>query len=133
MRFHRGFSLLELLMVVAIILIIATTAVPALLRARQNANESAAVANLRTIGNAEANYIISSSGNYGTLPELVTAGLMDTRFGSLVGGYAFNIATAPGNYTAEALPAGTNAGRYGYFLLPDSVIRYATSTSATCA
>src|SRR5438034_10256310 len=81
---RKGFSLLELLIVVAIILIIAMIAVPALLRARQSANESSAVANLRTVSNAEATYILSSSGAYATLPDLITAGLMDTRFSSSV-------------------------------------------------
>ena len=64
-RKNRGFSLLELLIVVAIILIIATIAIPSLLRSRQAANESAAVANLRTINTAEVTYLSSAGGNYG--------------------------------------------------------------------
>ena len=67
MKNSKGFSLLELLIVVAIILIIATIAIPSLLRSRQAANESAAVANLRTINTAEVTYLSSSGGNYGDL------------------------------------------------------------------
>jgi prepilin-type N-terminal cleavage/methylation domain-containing protein len=132
MKPAKGFSLLELLIVVAIILIIAMIAVPALLRARQSANESSAVANLRTIGSGQATYILSSGGNYGSIPQLITEGLMDSRFSSSVSGYSYVVTPFPGGCTAEARPAGTNAGRYGYYLLPDSVIRYVTSTSATC-
>ena len=128
----RGFSLLELLLVVAIILIIATIAIPALLRSKQSADESAAVANLRNVGTAEATYILSSGGNYGTLADLITAGLMDTRFISSVSGYAYNVTTFTGGFTGEAVPTGLNAGRYGYNVAPDSVIRYASSTSSTC-
>src|SRR5689334_19923204 len=116
----RGFSLLELLLVVAIILIIATIAIPALLRSKQSADESAAVANLRNVGTAEATYILSSGGNYGTLADLITAGLMDTRFISSVSGYAYNVTTFTGGFTGEAVPTGLNAGRYGYNVAPDS-------------
>ena len=80
MKNSKGFSLLELLIVVAIILIIATIAIPSLLRSRQAANESAAVANLRTINTAEVTYLSSSGGNYGDLPALVAAGLLDDTF-----------------------------------------------------
>jgi type IV pilus assembly protein PilA len=52
----RGFSLIELLIVVAIILIIAAIAIPSLLRARMAANESSAASNLRTIKTAEYAY-----------------------------------------------------------------------------
>jgi prepilin-type N-terminal cleavage/methylation domain-containing protein len=77
MKKQNGFSLLELLIVVAIILIIATIAIPSLLRSRQAANEAHAVANLRTLNTAEVNYITGHKGEYGNVPELVTAGLLD--------------------------------------------------------
>jgi len=52
MRTQKGFSLIELLIVVAIILIIAAISIPNLLRARISANEASAVASIRTINTA---------------------------------------------------------------------------------
>ena|SRR5215510_2241274 len=132
MKSNRGFSLLELLIVVAIILIIATIAIPSLLRSRQAAQESAAVSQLRTINTAEVTYLSSNAGNYGNIGELITAGLLDGRFATSVSGYTFVVAASGSDYTAVATPTSTNAGRFGYFSLPDAVIRYQTATGTTC-
>jgi prepilin-type N-terminal cleavage/methylation domain-containing protein len=126
---NKGFSLLELLIVVAIILIIATIAIPSLLRSRQAANESAAVANIRTINTAQVTYLSSNGGNFGTITNLVSAGLLDTRFNGIVNGYNFTVVASGADYTATATPASSNTGRYGYYSLPDAVIRYSTVTS----
>jgi len=126
---NKGFSLLELLIVVAIILIIATIAIPSLLRSRQAANESAAVANLRTINTAQVTYYSSSGGNYGTITDLVAGGFLDPTFKATRQGYNFVIAASGANYTATATPQSANTGRYGYYSVPDAVVRYSTATS----
>jgi len=123
----KGFSLLELLIVVGIILIISTIAIPSLIRSRQLANESAAVADLRQINTAQATYVLWSSGNFGSIAQLVGAGLLDSRFSGALSGYTFNISTSGSDYTATADPVSTSAGRYGYYSTPDDVIRYSTN------
>jgi len=125
----KGFSLLELLIVVAIILIIATIAIPSLLRSRQAANESAAVASVRTITTAQVTYLSSSGGAYGTISQLVTAGLLDTGFNAAKGGYNYSVTTNGTDYTIGAAPASTNNGRFGYYSTPDGVVRYSTTTT----
>ena len=128
MKKKNGFSLLELLIVVAIILIIATIAIPSLLRSRQAANESHAVANLRTLNTAEVQYISSHQGQYGDIPSMITAGLLDSRYSVGSAGYNYNVEIASPylDYTASAIAQGVNAGRYDYLTKPDYVIRYST-------
>jgi len=128
MKNKQGFSLLELLIVVAIILIIATIAIPSLLRSRQAANETHAVANLRTLNTAEVQYLSGNQGQYGGIPELITAGLLDFRYSQSAAGYDFAITLSANylDYTASATATGPNMGRYDYYTAPDYVIRYAT-------
>jgi prepilin-type N-terminal cleavage/methylation domain-containing protein len=132
METNRGFSLLELLIVVAIILIIATIAIPSLLRSRQSAQESSAVAQIRTINTAEVTYLSSNQGSYGDIPSLITQGFLDNRFTGSVSGYNFTLTASGSDYTVNANPSSTNSGRFGYYSAPDAVIRYATYQGGNC-
>jgi prepilin-type N-terminal cleavage/methylation domain-containing protein len=128
MKTSRGFSLLELLIVVAIILIIATVAVPSFLRSRQTANEKAAVANMRTLVTAEMAYA-SSGGVYGSVSDLVNVGLLlDDRFNTSSNGYSYQVSLSPDSrdYMGIATAVSANLGRYDYYVLPDAVVRYST-------
>ena len=93
--------------------------------------ESAAVANLRTINTAEVTYLSSSGGNYGRLTDLIAAGLLDDTFTGTKAGYKYSITldATGSDYTAEADPASTKTGRFGYYSLPDAVVRYSTNAS----
>ena len=99
---QKGFSLIELLIVVAIILIIAAIAIPNLLRSRIAANESSAVGSLRTIVTAQVTYattypVAGFAGNLSDMapaagvPSSTSADLLDAQLSSgLKSGYAFS-------------------------------------------
>jgi hypothetical protein len=61
------------------------------------------------------------SGSYGDVPSLITQGLIDPRFSGSISGYSFTLAVSGNIYTANATAISTNAGRFDYYTLPDTL------------
>ena len=126
MKTERGFSLIELLVVVVIIGIIAALAIPGLQRARQYAQSGSAIQSLRTITTAE-NLYERRFKVYAVLVDLVPEGSIDSNLGNgLKSGYTFVITLTPDakHFSCTAAPE-SNGASLDYFFVDDTaVIRY---------
>ena len=132
MKREHGFSMIELLIVVAIISLIAAIAIPNLRKARQGANSASAVQSLRTITTAQILYERKTK-EYGTLVQLAPEGTLD---GHLASGnksnYTFVITVSADkkHFTCTATPIEEVTQMTHFFVDDSTVIRYNAGAAA---
>jgi len=128
-----GFTLIELMVVVGIIMIMAAIAIPTMLRSKVQANETSAIAYLKVIAGAEVAYHASHS-TYATQFSALTDATPPFLDGESTtrAGYAFALGGTTDNYEVTATPTGFGVtGSRGFYTDSTGVIRHAMGAAAT--
>jgi type IV pilus assembly protein PilE len=122
---REGFTLIELMIVVAIIAIIAAIAIPSLLTAKISGHEAAIIASLRTVSSTQEQYR-ARYGTYGTLTALSASSFIDEVLGSgNKSGYTIAITAGVNTWTATAIPNVFNqTGVRGFMVDHSGVLRF---------
>lgn len=130
---RRGFTLIEVMIVVAIIGIILSIAIPSIRNSRKSANEASAIASLKALSSANEQYKTRFKRYATTLRNLSQTSFIDSVLGSgTKSGYRFTYTGAANTWTTRAAPsvAGTTGDR-GFFVNQTGVIRFRPSGNAT--
>ncbi len=135
MKRNQGFTLIELMIVVAIIAIIAAIAIPSLLNARKAGNEASAISSLRTLTTVNEQYRTRFGDYADGLTSLSDENYIDTVLsGGTKSGYGFTYTGGADTWNCVADPttAGTTGDR-GFFVNESGVIRFVGDTSGGSA
>ncbi len=132
-RGSGGFTLVELMIVVAVLAIVVAMAIPGFSNAKQSANEASAIASLKAFQQTQIQYRLRY-GNYAGVADLVAVGMIDSSFADLEkAGYSFLDSLAPttGYWAIESHPLvnGVTGNRY-FFVDSSGVIRYQSGAPA---
>ena len=125
---REGFTLIELMIVVAIIAVIAAIAIPSLLNARKSANETKAIATLRSISTSQEQYKTRFGSYASDIADLEATGYLDIAFDAYAPiGYAFTTST----WAFDIGPTTPDDGHRFFFVDQSGVIRFTEGAPAS--